>query len=126
MKKGIFFLFLLIQLSHTHAKKHLLGKDSLQLTFYPLSGIENYHSNSDCEIKGSIWVDSLSVNINLRVKDDVLKVDKPYKNGDHIEVIFAVPELKDSENVYISRDYDLYQYKSTNDLKDLRRNGRIL
>jgi len=118
MKKGdlFFILFLLTQLSPTHAQKHTLGKDSLQLTFYTCSGMENYHSNSDCEIKGSIWVDSFSIKINLKVKDDVLKVDKPYEDGDHIEVIFAVPELKDSENVYISRDNDLYRYKSTNDL----------
>lgn len=113
-------LFLFCLLTHAlilQAQQHILGKDSLQLTFFPISGIENYHSNSDCEITGSIWVDSLSVKIKLLVKDDDLILDKPYEKGDHVELIFAIPELKDSENVYINLGKGLYQFKNTNDLK---------
>lgn len=103
------------------SQNDILGKDSLELSFYPISGLENYHSENDCKITGSAWIDSLSVKINLTVKDDYLKLDKPYNQGDFIEIIFAVPELKDSGNIYITHNNVAYYFKMSNDIKKFKR-----
>ena len=109
------------------SQNHILGKDSLELSFYPISGLENYHSENDCKITGSAWVDSLSVKINLFVKDNNLKLDKPYKNGDYFEIIFAVPEIDDSGNCYIATQRSgnfVYQYNHSNNLEKFKKEWR--
>lgn len=117
-------LFICFTYSTIISQNHILGKDSLELSFYPISGLEYYHSENDCKITGSAWVDSLSVKINLTVMDDYLKLVKPYKNGDFVEIIFAVPELKDSGNFFISTQRAgnfVYEYKQSNDLNSFKK-----
>lgn len=118
MRTGIvlFLLCICFTSSTIISQNQNLSKDSLELSFYPISGLENYHSENDCKITGSAWIDSLSVKINISVKDDYLKLDKPYNQGDFIEIIFAVPELRDSGNIFIVRDNVAYNYKMTNDI----------
>jgi hypothetical protein len=120
----LFLLCICFTYSTIISQNQNLSKDSLELSFYPISGLENYHSENDCKITGSAWIDSLSVKINLTVKDDYLKLDKPYNKGDFIEIIFAVPELKDSGNFFISTQRAgnfVYEYKQSNDLNSFKK-----
>lgn len=125
MRKGYILVLLCICFTYSTiiSQNHILGKDSLELSFYPINGLENYFSENDCKITGSVWVDSLSVKINLTVIDEDLEIEKDYKTGDHVEVFFAIPELKDSGNFFISTQSAgnfVYEYKHTNDLNNFK------
>jgi len=126
MRKGYILVLLCICFTYSTiiSQNHILGKDSLELSFYPINGLENYFSENDCKITGSVWVDSLSVKINLTVIDEDLEIEKDYKTGDHVEVFFAIPELKDSGNFFISTQSAgnfVYEYKHTNDLNNFKK-----
>lgn len=115
MKIQILLLFTLLTLPslYTTAQNKVLGQDSLELTFYPISGIANIPSGNGSKITGSVWIDSLTFRIKLRFKDDDPESDMTFNKVDFIELFFVIPELNDSSNFYIRRGDELFLYKNT-------------